>query len=101
MQDRPAGQMVRCSKARAMFAMRACRKSVMVGMPLTTNQMTTVTFALYGFVVVNVKGSAFEPRSYNIWARWINLGTVPMDDRRCGIYVTLLPSPIPPRPRDL
>ncbi|TFK51203.1 DNA mismatch repair protein MutL [Heliocybe sulcata] len=42
MNDRPAGQMVRCSKARAMFAMRACRKSVMIGMSLTRSQMTTV-----------------------------------------------------------
>ncbi|KAF8577108.1 hypothetical protein K439DRAFT_1365464 [Ramaria rubella] len=42
MQDQPRGQMVRCSKARAMFAMRACRKSVMVGMPLTIGQMTSV-----------------------------------------------------------
>ncbi|KDR71586.1 hypothetical protein GALMADRAFT_75007 [Galerina marginata CBS 339.88] len=42
MRDRPGGQMVRCSKARAMFAMRACRKSVMVGMPLNQHQMTTV-----------------------------------------------------------
>ncbi|KAK7436203.1 ATP-binding mismatch repair protein [Stygiomarasmius scandens] len=42
LQDRPTGQMVRCSKARAMFASRACRKSVMVGMPLTKGQMTTV-----------------------------------------------------------
>ncbi|KAF8968484.1 MutL C terminal dimerization domain-containing protein [Flammula alnicola] len=42
MRDRPGGQMVRCSKARAMFAMRACRKSVMIGMPLTQHQMTTV-----------------------------------------------------------
>ncbi|KAH9837618.1 uncharacterized protein C8Q71DRAFT_705911 [Rhodofomes roseus] len=42
MQDRPAGQMVRCSKARAMFAMRACRKSVMVGMPLNRQQMISV-----------------------------------------------------------
>ncbi|KAF8520420.1 hypothetical protein BU17DRAFT_46831, partial [Hysterangium stoloniferum] len=42
MHDQPRGQMVRCSKARAMFAMRACRKSVMVGMPLTIGQMTTV-----------------------------------------------------------
>lgn len=40
--DRPTGQMVRCSKARAMFAMRACRKSVMVGMPLNRQQMLTV-----------------------------------------------------------
>ncbi|EIW78024.1 hypothetical protein CONPUDRAFT_61519 [Coniophora puteana RWD-64-598 SS2] len=42
MQDRPKGTMVRCSKARAMFAMRACRKSIMVGKPLTQAQMTTV-----------------------------------------------------------
>jgi len=44
MRDRPTGQMVRCSKARAMFASRACRKSVMVGMPLTQQQMTTVSY---------------------------------------------------------
>jgi hypothetical protein len=42
MQDRPAGQMVRCSKARAMFASRACRKSVMIGKPLTKKQMQSV-----------------------------------------------------------
>ncbi|KAK0481600.1 hypothetical protein IW261DRAFT_1471496 [Armillaria novae-zelandiae] len=42
MHDRPPGTMVRCSKARAMFAMRACRKSVMVGMPLTKGQMTAI-----------------------------------------------------------
>ena len=36
--------MVRCSKARAMFAMRACRKSVMIGMPLTQQQMTSVSY---------------------------------------------------------
>jgi len=37
---RPAGQTVRCAKARSMFAMRACRKSVMIGKSLTTTQMT-------------------------------------------------------------
>ncbi|TFK22541.1 DNA mismatch repair protein MutL [Coprinopsis marcescibilis] len=45
LRDIPAGRtkgMVRCSKARAMFAMRACRKSVMVGMPLNRKQMATV-----------------------------------------------------------
>ncbi|KAI9060339.1 DNA mismatch repair protein MutL [Trametes sanguinea] len=42
LQDRPAGQMVRCSKARAMFAMRACRKSIMIGKPLNLRQMTSV-----------------------------------------------------------
>jgi DNA mismatch repair protein PMS2 len=43
MHDRPVGQMVRCSKARSMFASRACRKSVMIGMPLTKGQMKTVS----------------------------------------------------------
>ncbi|KAG8906774.1 hypothetical protein FRB99_006151 [Tulasnella sp. 403] len=43
MKNLPTGQMVRCSKARNMFASRACRKSVMIGMPLTTGQMTTAT----------------------------------------------------------
>ena len=36
--------MVRCTKARAMFAMRACRKSVMIGKSLTKPQMTQVSF---------------------------------------------------------
>jgi ribosomal protein L5 len=40
--SRPAGQMVRCTKARAMFAMRACRKSVMIGKTLTKNQMVAL-----------------------------------------------------------
>lgn len=39
---RPAGQMVRCSKARSVFAMRACRRSVMIGKSLTKGQMVQV-----------------------------------------------------------
>ncbi|WOO78738.1 Mismatch repair endonuclease PMS2 [Vanrija pseudolonga] len=39
---RPQGQMVRCSKARAMFAMRACRRSVMIGKSLTKAQMVAL-----------------------------------------------------------
>ncbi|KAI0753876.1 hypothetical protein C8Q74DRAFT_345760 [Fomes fomentarius] len=42
MHDQPAGQMVRCSKARAMFASRACRKSIMIGTPLNRRQMMSV-----------------------------------------------------------
>ncbi|KAJ7052568.1 hypothetical protein C8F01DRAFT_998099 [Mycena amicta] len=42
MRDAPAGTIPRCTKARAMFASRACRKSVMIGMPLTKGQMTAV-----------------------------------------------------------
>ncbi|KAH7108172.1 hypothetical protein BKA62DRAFT_609936 [Auriculariales sp. MPI-PUGE-AT-0066] len=36
------GEMVRCSKVRAMFAMRACRKSVMIGHALNMRQMKEV-----------------------------------------------------------
>lgn len=36
------GEMVRCSKVRAMFAMRACRKSVMIGDALTARQMKEI-----------------------------------------------------------
>ncbi|KIJ19585.1 hypothetical protein PAXINDRAFT_68886 [Paxillus involutus ATCC 200175] len=42
MQDGPPGAMVRCSKARAMFAMRACRKSVMIGKALDKSHMTAI-----------------------------------------------------------
>ncbi|KAH9852812.1 hypothetical protein C2E23DRAFT_729924 [Lenzites betulinus] len=42
LQERPTGQMVRCSKARAMFAMRACRMSIMIGKPLSRRQMVSV-----------------------------------------------------------
>jgi len=42
MHDRPSGQMVRCSKVRAMFASRACRKSVMIGDSLNRQQMVKV-----------------------------------------------------------
>ncbi|ORY23204.1 hypothetical protein BCR39DRAFT_501064 [Naematelia encephala] len=38
--SRPSGTMVRCTKARSMFAMRACRKSVMIGKSLNKGQMT-------------------------------------------------------------
>ena len=45
--DRPSGTLVRSSKTRAMFAMRACRKSIMVGAPLNAKQMRTVSFFLF------------------------------------------------------
>ena len=40
--DAPPGRMVRCSKARAMFASRACRSSVMVGDTLSPVQLVSV-----------------------------------------------------------
>jgi DNA mismatch repair protein PMS2 len=46
MHDRPTGEMVRCSKARSMFAMRACRKSIMIGKSLTKRQMAKVRLFL-------------------------------------------------------
>jgi DNA mismatch repair protein PMS2 len=39
--------MVRSSKARAMFASRACRKSVMIGTALNYNKMVSVSQRLY------------------------------------------------------
>lgn len=64
LQDQPQGQMVRCSKARAMFAMRACRKSIMVGMPLTTKQMGNVSdsaecLSMYASLISAVGGATY------------------------------------------
>lgn len=42
LQDHYIGSMVRSKKARAMFAMRACRKSVMFGKALSRSQMVQV-----------------------------------------------------------
>lgn len=39
LQDAPEGVMCRPSRIRAMFASRACRKSVMIGKPLNRNIM--------------------------------------------------------------
>ena len=47
MHDRPVGQMVRCSKVRAMFASRACRKSIMIGDSLNRQQMVKVRAERY------------------------------------------------------
>ena len=46
--DAPPGRMVRCSKARAMFASRACRSSVMVGDTLSPVQLMSVRLFLSG-----------------------------------------------------
>lgn len=43
MHDTPPGTMVRCSRVRAMFASRACRKSVMVGHALNRRHMLNVS----------------------------------------------------------
>ncbi|KAI0247256.1 hypothetical protein BJV78DRAFT_1133657 [Lactifluus subvellereus] len=42
LKDRPSGTLVRSTKTRAMFAMRACRKSTMIGDSLNSKQMTTI-----------------------------------------------------------
>ncbi|KZW00314.1 Pms2 protein, partial [Exidia glandulosa HHB12029] len=42
LRDSAPGQMARCSKVRAMFAMRACRKSVMIGDALNMRQMKEI-----------------------------------------------------------
>lgn len=53
LRDRPVGQkkMVRCSKTRSMFAMRACRKSIMIGTALNKAQMTSVGFLQFLILV--------------------------------------------------
>lgn len=87
MHDQPAGQMVRCSKTRAMLASRACRKSIMIGMPLTIQQMTSVR--------TDENDVKFPPlilgkyRSCSIWELWTNRGTVPMADQPCATFLTL------------
>jgi DNA mismatch repair ATPase MutL len=60
MRDRPSGQVVRCSKLRAMFAMRACRKSVMIGMPLNPHHMMTVSAAFHSFFLSWIHDSDFH-----------------------------------------
>ncbi|CAE6535083.1 unnamed protein product [Rhizoctonia solani] len=67
MKEGNASETIRCSKARAMFAMRACRSSIMIGTALKHRHMTNVWF--------------------EIWLDWINHGIVPMDGQRCGICV--------------
>lgn len=47
LRNRPTGEMVRCSKAHAMFAMWACSKAVMVGMPLNKQQISLLGRQLY------------------------------------------------------
>ncbi|KAN0132147.1 hypothetical protein V8E53_009913 [Lactarius tabidus] len=42
LKDRPAGTLMRSSKTRAMFAMRAYCKSTMVGEQLNAKRMTTI-----------------------------------------------------------
>lgn len=90
--SRPEGQMVRCAKARAMFAMRACRKSVMIGKSLTKAQMVTVSSSL--LVAADIQllrnmGTIDQP--------WVSLTppvtffvidprTVPTDDQPCVTY---------------
>lgn len=46
--ESPNNPSVRCTKVRAMFAMRACRSSIMVGKPLTTPTMKQVVKNLAG-----------------------------------------------------
>jgi len=76
--SRPAGQMVRCTKARAMFAMRACRKSVMIGKTLTRNQMAAL---------LRNMGTIDQPwvRLLLYWREVLILRTALMGDRLCDI----------------
>lgn len=59
--DAAPGQVVRCTKARAMFAMRACRKSVMIGKSLTKAQMVTVSVGLAELMPVTAEHGYYRP----------------------------------------
>ena len=91
MHDRPIGQMVRCSKVRAMFASRACRKSVMIGDSLNRQQMVKVSEHINS-------GSALRHglrdlyRFFNTWVQLNNRGIAPTDARPCDTSVTYLKS---------
>jgi DNA mismatch repair ATPase MutL len=76
--SRPAGQMVRCTKARAMFAMRACRKSVMIGKTLTRSQMVAL---------LRNMGTIDQPwvRLLESWREVLICRTALMGDRLCDI----------------
>jgi DNA mismatch repair ATPase MutL len=47
MKEGNSSETVRCSKARAMFAMRACRSSIMIGTALKHRHMTNVSDVKY------------------------------------------------------
>ena len=87
LRDRPSGTLVRSSKTRAMFAMRACRMSTMVGAPLNAKQMSTVSFVflpplhmspVFYFLYFN-RGAI---RLFGTWEQWSNRGIVPTAGRR-------------------
>lgn len=81
MQDQPAGRMVRTSKARAMFAMRACRKSVMVGKALTVAQMNTVSRTFRPYIGVSCHTDAWiGGASYGHHGPAVELSAWPADD---------------------
>ena len=90
LQDTPSGQMVRCSKARAMFAMRACRKSIMIGTPLSRRQMTSV-HTTRSEEIPSLCADSVAPaiaRLCSTWVRWTNRGTAPTEDLPCAISPT-------------
>jgi DNA mismatch repair protein PMS2 len=77
LRDRPSGTLVRSTKTRAMFAMRACRKSIMVGDSLNVKQMTAVSFLLsptllhmsQPLFIYFLTGRIIWFRSFDIWER--------------------------------
>ncbi|KAG9003131.1 hypothetical protein FRB93_011210 [Tulasnella sp. JGI-2019a] len=81
LQSAPSGQMVRCSKARAMFASRACRKSVMIGNALSMRQMTAVSYldALYVGMELNTFAT-LDRSAYGDHGPAVELPTRPPDN---------------------
>lgn len=73
---RSGGEVVRPSKARRMFASRACRKSVMIGKALNAKQMTTVRrLYLSNRSCLLIQGKSTDPAAHG-W-HGPTLGTLP------------------------
>ncbi|OZJ03360.1 hypothetical protein BZG36_02984 [Bifiguratus adelaidae] len=67
------GEMVRCSKARAMFASRACRKSVMIGHTLNKSKMIQIVKHMG-----EIKQPWNCPHGRPTMRHLMDLGTIPM-----------------------
>ena len=103
----PAGEVVRPTKARRMFASRACRKSVMVGKALNANQMRAVVrhmgtmeqpWVSLGWFKGWVRGDSLTDAHFWVaelpaWEADDALGTPPPSGKATFAATTLTPAP--------
>lgn len=84
LQDAPEGTICRPSRVRAMFASRACRKSVMIGTAL--NRTTTMRRLITQMGEIDQPWVSFELKSLRISYKGNVISrTVPMDALPCVI----------------